>query len=84
MFWLLDLAMWVHASFLLVVFLLVIEGGFRIGLRKRRASKDAGEAASPDVTLAPLLALLGLMLAFTYAYASESGRSAQAGDEQRS
>jgi len=42
--------------------------GFQIGIRKYRLHADAERVARADVTLTSMLALLGLMLAFTYAF----------------
>jgi hypothetical protein len=53
---------------LMIILFLALETGFRIGLRKRDAFQDADEALRADVTLGAMLALLGLMLAFTYAF----------------
>jgi hypothetical protein len=55
---------------LVFVLLLAIaaEGGFRVGRRQRRASESAEKATRGDVTLSSMLALLGLVLAFTYAF----------------
>ena len=45
-----------------------MEVGFRLGGRQHRLHPEAVKAARNDVTLASMLALLGLMLAFTYSF----------------
>ncbi len=66
--WLYELPLWVSGTFILIVLLLAIELGFRFGLSIRRSNEKAGDATRGDVTLGALLALLGLLLAFTYAF----------------
>lgn len=58
----------VVALLALVVMLLAIEGGYRTGLRARRKASDPEAIVKRDVTLGSLLALLGLLLAFTYSF----------------
>jgi len=66
--WLYELPLWVSGTIILIVLLLAMEFGFRFGLSIRRSNEKAGDATRGDVTLGALLALLGLMLAFTYAF----------------
>jgi hypothetical protein len=53
---------------ILLVLLSAMEIGFRLGSRQHRASKGAADEAKTDVTLAAMLTMLGLMLAFTYSF----------------
>jgi hypothetical protein len=66
--WVYDVPLWVSAVVFVVVLSLALEGGFRRGLRQRRTTESSEEATRGDVTLSSMLALLGLMLAFTYAF----------------
>ncbi len=66
--WVYDLALWLIAVVFVIVLSLALEAGFRAGLRQRRATASAEKATRGDVTLSSMLALLGLMLAFTYAF----------------
>ena len=66
--WVYEFPLWASAVFFVIVLTLALESGFRIGLRKHRASKDAEKTVRGDVTLGSMLALLGLVLAFTYAF----------------
>jgi len=66
--WLYDIPLWVVAILFAVVLFLALESGFRIGLRQRHASKSSEKNTRGDVTLNSMLALLGLILAFTYAF----------------
>jgi hypothetical protein len=50
------------------VLFLAVESGYRVGLRHRGSNGDDKTKTRGDVTLGSLLALLGLMLAFTYAF----------------
>jgi hypothetical protein len=68
MLWLYELPIWVDGTLFLLLFLLTVEGGFRMGFRRHRAAGDEKETVRGDVTLGSMLALLGLMLAFTYAF----------------
>ena len=52
-----------------MLLLIAVEVGFRMGLRRHRNSVDADRLVRGDVTLGSMLPLLGLLLAFTYAYA---------------
>lgn len=53
---------------LLMLMAIAIELGYRVGLRTRRRSGDPEAVVKRDVTLGALLALLGLLLAFTYSF----------------
>jgi len=66
--WFYELPLWVSATFILILLLVAVELGFRSGLSIRRSSEKAGDTTRGDVTLGALLALLGLVLAFTYAF----------------
>ena len=68
MLWLYELPIWVDGTLFLLLFLLAMEGGFRMGLRQHRVTGDVKKTERGDVTLGAMLALLGLMLAFTYAF----------------
>jgi len=63
-----DIPLWVDALAFVLLLSVAVEAGYRIGLRQRRASDSAEKATRGDVTLSAMLALLGLMLAFTYAF----------------
>ncbi len=62
-----DLPTWLDGVSFVVVFLAVLEAGYRVGLRRRHLWKDA-EAGGGHVVLTSMFALLGLILAFTYAF----------------
>jgi hypothetical protein len=66
--WLYQQPAWVLGLILLLILLVFIEAGFRLGLRHGPAQKDTEKTLRGDVTLSAMLALLGLMLAFTYAF----------------
>jgi hypothetical protein len=67
--WLYAWSLWLDGVVFLLLLLIAIEGGFRVGLRQHReAMGDAKETVRGDVTLGSMLALLGLLLAFTYAF----------------
>ena len=63
-----ELPPWVTGALILIVLILAIELGFRSGRSKRRSNEKADDTIRGDVTLGALLALLGLLLAFTYAF----------------
>ena len=63
-----DIPLWVDALAFVLLLSAAVEAGYRAGLRQRRASETAEKATRGDVTLSAMLALLGLMLAFTYAF----------------
>ena len=55
------------AIFFVVVLLVSLETGFRIG--QRAGNRDTAKRESRDIAMGSMLALLGLVMAFTYAYA---------------
>ena len=67
-YWQYELPLWLILISFLASLLAPMELGFWLGRRERRAHVDAEGAARSDVTLASMLALLGLMLAFTYSF----------------
>jgi hypothetical protein len=66
--WLYQQPAWLLGLLLLMILLLFLEAGFRIGLRNRPGREEVDKTLRGDVTLSAMLALLGLMLAFTYAF----------------
>jgi hypothetical protein len=66
--WVYDLPLWVSAVVFVLVLSLALEAGFHAGFRQRRTTEAPEEMSRGDVTLSSMLALLGLMLAFTYAF----------------
>ncbi|MFT5351443.1 MAG: hypothetical protein ACI9MF_002266 [Gammaproteobacteria bacterium] len=60
--------LWLVAIILVLLFMAALESGFWLGLRKYRINKNAEKTVRGDVTLGSMLALLGLILAFTYAF----------------
>jgi hypothetical protein len=68
MHWLYEWPIWVDGVLFWLLLLIAIEGGFWMGLRRHRRSVDAKNTVRGDVTLGSMLALLGLLLAFTYAF----------------
>ena len=66
--WLYELPLWVTGTLILILLLVAVELGFRFGLSIRRSNEKAADATRGDITLGALLALLGLLLAFTYAF----------------
>ncbi len=66
--WLYEIPLWANALVFLIALFAAVELGFRFGLRQRRARSSAEKSTRGDVTLGSMLALLGLMLAFTYAF----------------
>jgi hypothetical protein len=67
-FWQYEIPLWLLIFLFLITLAVPMEVGFRLGERQRRLYPDAVKAARNDVTLAAMLALLGLMLAFTYSF----------------
>ncbi len=67
-YWQYEIPLWLVVFLFLVMLLVPMEVGFRLGTLQRRLHPDAGKAARTDVTLTSMLALLGLMLAFTYSF----------------
>jgi hypothetical protein len=66
--WLYEVRLWADAVLFLVILFVAVEIGFRFGLRRHHAERSAEKSTRGDVTLGSMLALLGLMLAFTYAF----------------
>jgi hypothetical protein len=66
--WLYQQPFWVTGMLLIIILLLALEAGFRMGLHKSHAFVNADKTLRADVTLGAMLALLGLMLAFTYSF----------------
>lgn len=62
-----QLPTWLTCVLFVVVLLAALEGGYRRGLRRRDLWKDA-DAGGGQVVLTSMFALLGLLLAFTYAF----------------
>ncbi|MEA3276444.1 MAG: hypothetical protein U9Q81_14380 [Pseudomonadota bacterium] len=60
------LPIWIVGVIFLVVLLSALESGYRVGLASRKAWKDA-ESGGGGVVLSSMFAVLGLVLAFTYA-----------------
>jgi hypothetical protein len=67
-YWQYQLPLWVVFSLFLIPLLISIEVGFRLGVRQKPLHAHAGSETRGDVTLASMMALLGLMLAFTYSF----------------
>jgi len=66
--WQYQTHLWQLFIFFLLCLLLPMETGLRLGSWQRRRLSGAESAAHGDVTLPALLALLGLILAFTYSF----------------
>lgn len=60
-----ELPLWAVAVFVSIILLLAVEVGFRIEARSRIVEEGS---ESRDISLGSMLALLGLLLAFTYAF----------------
>jgi hypothetical protein len=67
-YWLYEIPLWLNMVLFLLVLLVSMEAGYQMGLRKHRANPDSQQLTRGDVTVASMFALLGLMLAFTYAF----------------
>ena len=65
--WHYQLPLWVVIFGFLIVLLIPVEVGFRLGMRHKSLPHVEDDAPS-DVTITAMLALLGLMLAFTYSF----------------
>jgi hypothetical protein len=63
-----ELPIWATGILVVVVLLVALESGNQIGNRKRNAGQESQDSEGGDVALTSMLALLGLMLAFTYAF----------------
>jgi hypothetical protein len=67
-YWQYQLPLWVVVFLFLILLLIPMEVGFRLGMRQRAMHPDLEDNTRSDVTLASMMALLGLMLAFTYSF----------------
>jgi len=65
--WQYQLPLWVVIFGFLIVLLVPMEVGIRLGMRHKSIPHVEDEAHS-DVAITAMLALLGLMLAFTYSF----------------
>jgi len=63
-----EMPLWLFAIMMVVCLLAALESGFWLGLRKYRVKENSEKTVRGDVTLGSMLALLGLLLAFTYAF----------------
>jgi hypothetical protein len=66
--WQYEISLWLLLALIVLCLLLPMEFGFRLGERHRQRQTPGKGTAHGDVTLPALLALLGLMLAFTYSF----------------
>lgn len=67
-YWQYQVPLWVVIFLFLALLLVPMEAGYRLGKRHRALHPDSEGVARPDLTLTAMLALLGLMLAFTYSF----------------
>jgi len=67
-YWQYQLPLWVVFALLLMLLLIPMEVGFRLGKRQKFIYPDFEGVTRSDVTLASMMALVGLMLAFTYSF----------------
>ena len=67
-YWQYQIPLWTLVVLFPLVLLFALEIGFRLGNRSRGIDPSIGERGASDVTLTAMLALLGLMLAFTYSF----------------
>jgi len=67
-YWQYQLPLWAVFFLFLVLLLIPTEVGFRLGKRHKNKRPNLAVEARNDVTLASVMALLGLMLAFTYSF----------------
>ena len=67
-YWQYQIPLWMLVVLFPLVLLFALEIGFRLGNRSRGIDPSIGERGASDVTLTAMLALLGLMLAFTYSF----------------
>jgi hypothetical protein len=63
-----QIPLWAVFLLFLILLLVPLEIGFRSGARKKRRLADPDAAVRGDVTMTSMLALLGLILAFTYSF----------------
>ena len=62
-----DFPIWINGVVFVVVMLVALEIGYRVGLRRRQASSDEDFSIS-NIVVTSVLATFGLLLAFTYAF----------------
>jgi hypothetical protein len=62
-----DIPIWINGAIFVMVMLVALEIGYRVGLRKREASRGEDVSMS-SVVVTSFLATFGLILAFTYAF----------------
>jgi len=67
-YWQYQLPLWELFLVFLILLLIPMEVGFRLGRWQKSKYPDAEDEARSDVTLPSVMALLGLMLAFTYSF----------------
>ena len=67
-YWKYKIPLWFLFMLFLILLLIPMELGFRLGLYRKKTDPDSQDAARGDVTMTSMLALLGLMLAFTYSF----------------
>jgi hypothetical protein len=63
-----EFPIWVTALLIVVILIAAMGVGYEVGKRRRHASTTCDATEGSDVALASVLALLGLMLAFTYSF----------------
>jgi len=61
-----SLPLWVAGLIFIIVLSIALESGFRVGLKRRSTWKDA-DSGGGSVVLTSMFAIMGLVLAFTYA-----------------
>jgi membrane protease YdiL (CAAX protease family) len=61
-----TLSIWVAGLVFVIVLLIALESGYRVGLARRETWKDA-DSGGGAIVQTSMFALLGLLLAFTYA-----------------
>lgn len=61
-----DFPIWVAALVFVIVLAITLESGFRVGLKRRETWRDA-DSGGGSVVLTAMFAIMGLVLAFTYA-----------------
>jgi hypothetical protein len=67
-YWQYQLPLWLVFFLFLIVLLVPMEVGFRLGMRQKSKHPIPDDETRRDVALTSILALLGLMLAFTYSF----------------
>lgn len=63
--WLYELPIWVNGVLFVTILLLAVELGFWTGVRSPKRQEESDDH---DISLGSMLAILGLLLAFTYAF----------------